>query len=51
MFLYRFVRDAMKFGLVEGWKQQDSYTKWLLIIFVLLIAYKPVISVLGISDA
>ena len=48
MFLYRFVRDVTKFGLVEGWKRQDSYTKWLLIVFVLLIAYKPAVNVLGI---
>jgi len=48
MFIFRFVRDVIKFGLVGGWKQQDSYTKWLLIIFGLIIAYKPLVNVFGV---
>ena len=46
MFIFRFVRDVLKYGLINGWKQQDSYTKWLLILFILILAYKPVVNIL-----
>lgn len=46
MFIYRFVRDVLRYGLLKGWKQQDSYTKWLLILFILILAYKPAVNLL-----
>ena len=46
LFIFRFVRDVLKYGLINGWKQQDGYTKWLLILFFLILAYKPVINIL-----
>ena len=46
LFIFRFVRDVLKYGLINGWKQQDSYTKWLLILFILILAYKPVVNLL-----
>ena len=46
LFIFRFVRDVLKYGLTNGWKQQDSYTKWLLILFILILAYKPVVKLL-----
>ena len=46
VFIFRFVRDVLRYGLLKGWKQQDSYTKWLLILFILILAYKPVVNLL-----
>ena len=46
MFIFRFVRDVLRYGFLKGWKQQDSYTKWLLILFILILAYKPIVNLL-----
>ena len=46
MFIFRFVRDILNHGLINGWKQQDSYSKWLIILFTIILAYKPIVNAL-----
>ena len=46
MFVFRFVSDILRYGLLAAWKKQDGVTKWLIIMLCIILMYKPIVRLL-----